>query len=212
MNSLYVPVETTDQLADAELIQGVLAGKQARAFRILMERYVPLVHGYLYKMTQNHELSEELVQEVFVKVYTHLSSFNCDRPFKPWLMRIAANTAISQLRKNNHSELSLNEMEDNVGFDPASDQSRDNPENLLEEQFASELIMAEVDKLPEKYRIPLLLRYQADYKYEEVAEAMGLPLNTIRTRLKRGLEKLKEGLIALSSSSVSSSELHLELF
>ena len=197
------------QMLDAELIQQVLSGKQARSFQVLMQRYLPLVFGYIFKMTQNHELSEELAQEVFVKVYTHLSTFNVDRPFKPWLMRIASNTTVSHLRKNNHQNLSLNEMEENIGFDLPSQQSNDNPEHYLEEQYTSELIMAEVDKLPEKYRLPLLLRYQADYKYEEVAEAMDLPINTVRTRLKRGLEKLKEGLVSLTGSA---SALNLELF
>ena len=74
----------------------------------------------------------------------------------------------------------------------------------LEEQFTSEAVLAEVGKLDEKYRTPLLLRYQADYKYEEVAEATGLPLNTVRTRLKRGLEKLKDGLSALVATDMSS--------
>jgi len=209
MPPVTAPEQTAlTQMLDAELIQQVLNGKQARAFQILMQRYLPLVFSYLYKMTQNHELSEELAQEVFVKVYTHLSTFNVDRSFKPWLMRIASNTAISHLRKNHHQNLSLNEMEDSIGFDLPSPQSNDNPENYLEEQYTSELIMSEVDKLPEKYRLPLLLRYQADYKYEEVAEAMDLPINTVRTRLKRGLEKLKERLLSLGSSSA----LNLELF
>jgi RNA polymerase sigma-70 factor (ECF subfamily) len=204
MMSVMPLEQPATHLPDAELIRRTLRDGQSKAFRILMERHLPLVYNYLYKMTQNHELSEEMTQDAFVKVYTHLASFDPERPFKPWLLRIASNAAISALRKNKNQTVSLSELEENVGFDPASERSSDDPAAALEEQFTSEAVLAEVGKLDEKYRTPLLLRYQADYKYEEVAEATGLPLNTVRTRLKRGLEKLKDGLAAIAGPESTS--------
>jgi RNA polymerase sigma-70 factor (ECF subfamily) len=193
-------------LSDADLIRRTLQNGQSKAFRLLMERYLPLVYNHLYRMTQNHELSEEMTQDAFVKVYTHLASFDTERSFKPWLLRIASNAAISALRKHANRTVSLSEMEENTGFDPPSGHAGDDPAMALEEQFTSEVVLAEVGKLDEKYRIPILLRYQADYKYEEVAEATGLPLNTVRTRLKRGLEKLKDGLAMLANSAEQQSQ------
>src|SRR5690242_11268026 len=84
---------------DAELAALTARGDQ-KAFGKLVNRYLPLVYNTLYRMTQNHELSEEMAQEAFVKAYNHIDTFDLERGnFKPWILRIATNAAISEIRK-----------------------------------------------------------------------------------------------------------------
>lgn len=174
---------------DSELIGLSLQGNQ-RAFRDLVNRYLPLVYNYLYRMTSNHELSEEMAQEAFVKAYHSLKNFDRSRPFKPWLLRIASNAAISALRKQS-KVVSLNALEEEGYWGEAQHQSQEGTEAVLERKFANEEVMKAMQSLDEKYRQVLLLRYQQDLSYEEISETLKIPLNTVRTWLKRGLEKLK---------------------
>lgn len=177
------------QTSDAELVEFSLRG-DSRAFRSLMQRYLSTVYNYLYRMTQNHEVSEEMAQEAFVKAYHHLKTFDRNRAFKPWLLRIASNAAISALRKQS-KVVSLNALEEEGYWGEAEHQTDVDVLVTLERKLSSEEVMKALQRLDDKYRQALLLRYQQDLSYEEVAQALQLPLNTVRTRLKRGLEKLK---------------------
>jgi RNA polymerase sigma-70 factor (ECF subfamily) len=131
-----------------------------------------------------------MAQEAFVKVYSNLKSFDRARPFKPWLLRIASNAAISELRRQS-KVVSLNAMEEEGAWHEADFQQTEDTLTSLERQLSGEEVAKAMAKLDEKYRSVLLLRYQQDLRYEEIAESLELPLNTVRTRIKRGLEKLK---------------------
>ncbi len=176
--------------SDAELVALSIRGN-AKAFQHLMERYLPAVYNHLYRMTHNHELSEEMAQEAFVKAYRNLASFDGVRSFKPWILRIASNAAISALRKQSNV-VSLDALEESGhAYEPVS-RPFDEPDDQLDRKLTAETLLNAMQNLDEKYRAALLLRYQDELSYEEVAEALSLPLNTIRTRLRRGLEKLRE--------------------
>jgi len=175
---------------DAELAASALRGDQ-KAFATLVNRYLPLVYNTLYRMTQNHELSEEMAQEAFVKAYNHLGSFDLERGnFKPWILRIASNAAISELRKQ-AKVVSLTALEESGSWGEADHQTSEDLVSTLERRLSTEEVMQAMQKLDAKYRQALILRYQQDLSYEEVAQALEVPLNTVRTWIKRGLEKLK---------------------
>lgn len=175
---------------DSVLIGCIVQGDQ-KAFSQLMQRYLPSVYNYLYRMTQNHELSEEIAQEAFVKAYQNLKNFDRQRPFKPWILRIASNAAISQLRKQSRL-VSLNALEEEGAWTEAEYQSADDMVSQLERRLSTEEVLKALHTLDEKYRQALLLRYQQDLSYDAVAETLGIPLNTVRTWIKRGTEKLKQ--------------------
>jgi RNA polymerase sigma-70 factor (ECF subfamily) len=181
---------STVQLDESELIASAANG-DAKAFRLLVNRYLPLVYNYLFRMTQNHELSEEMAQEAFVKAYRNLKSFDRSRAFKPWLLRIATNATLSELRKQK-KVVSLNAMEEEGTFQETDYQTTEDITIQLERQLSQEEVQQAMEQLPSKYRQVLLLRYQQELSYEEIAETMQTPLNTVRTWLKRGLEKLKQ--------------------
>jgi len=175
---------------DADLVASARNG-DSKAFARLVNRYLSIVFNTLYRMTQNHELSEEMTQEAFVKAYHHLDSFDLERGnFKPWILRIATNAAISELRKQ-AKVVSLNALEETGSWGESEHQVASDIESVLERQLSTEEVLQALQKLDVKYRQALILRYQNEFSYEEVAEAMNVPLNTVRTWIKRGLEKLK---------------------
>ncbi len=182
---------------DSAFIDRTLCGDQ-KAFSQLMQRYLPAVYNYLYRMTQNHELSEEIAQEAFVKAYQNLKNFDRQRPFKPWILRIASNAAISQLRKQSRL-VSLNAMEEEGTWTEAEHQTADDVVVQLERKLSTEEVLKALETLDDKYRQALLLRYQQDLSYEAVAETLGVPLNTVRTWIKRGTEKLKHAVKEMAS-------------
>jgi RNA polymerase sigma-70 factor (ECF subfamily) len=175
--------------SDSELIESSLFGDQ-KAFGQLVNRYLPQVYNFLYRMTQNADTSEEIAQEAFVKAFRNIKSFDRSRPFRPWILRIASNAAISELRKQSKL-VSLNALEEEGAWGEADHQKDEDIVVSLERKLSSEEVMKVMEQLDVKYRQVLLLRYQQELSYEEIAQALEIPLNTVRTWIKRGLEKLK---------------------
>lgn len=188
MTSITQP-PTVLQPGDAELVERAVQGDE-KAFSTLVNRYLSLVYNYLYRMTQNHEVSEEMAQEAFVKAYRNLKSFDRNRSFKPWILRIASNAAISQMRKQSRV-VSLNAMQEDGAWDESQHQQAEDIVVQLERKLSSEEVMKALENLDEKYRQAILLRYQQELSYEEIADALGIPLNTVRTWIKRGMDKLR---------------------
>lgn len=176
---------------DAERILRVIAGEE-KAFRELVDEYGGLVYNFIRRMTQNPEMADDLTQEVFVKAYRKLDSFDRARPFKPWLLRIASNTAISELRRRNRVVSITMMEEDNPVFEVQDTSEMADTARIVEEKLSSQVILQAISALDPRYRQVLLLRYKEQLSYEEIAEATGTPLNTVRTWLKRGREALRQ--------------------
>ena len=184
-----MPPVTQQQVDDARLIALSIEGDD-RAFRDLMTRYLALVFNFIYRMTHNHELAEEMTQETFVKAYNHLKTFDQARPFKPWLLRIASNTTVTALRKQS-KVVSLNAMMEEGSWNEAEHQTGEDIPTRLEHKLSNEELMKVLGQMDEKYRQVLILRYTHDLSYDEIAESLNIPLNTVRTWIKRGLDRLK---------------------
>lgn len=178
---------------DEELIRRAKS-QDARAFRELMNRYLKIVYSFVYRMVNQSELAEDMTQEIFVKVYQNLGSFDSARPFKPWLMRIASNHTLSALRKKANQVVSLDALQDDQ---PAREWAGtvdrgSQPEEIIERQDKTARVALAIQEMDPNYRQALLLRFQHDLSYEEIAGAMKVPVNTVRTWLKRGRDKLKQ--------------------
>ncbi len=177
---------------DAELIRRCRTGDQ-RAFRELVRRFERPVFSVLMRVVRRPEDAEDLAQETFVRVYRALDRYDPERPFTAWLFTIASRLAIDHLRRKRVPTISLSQSE------PGSSEERtieipdpglqpDEVTSHREEQSrANELI----DSLPEHYRIVVVLRHQQDLSYEEIAEALQLPLGTVKARIHRARALLK---------------------
>jgi RNA polymerase sigma factor (sigma-70 family) len=185
---------------DAELIRRSLAGDQ-RACRDLVLRYQRQVFSVLMRVVRSPQDAEDLTQETFVRMFRALERYDPERPFTAWLFTIATRLGIDHLRRRRIKTVSLNYTE------PGGSEERtidvEDPGLLPDEvtSHAEEEVRARdlIDSLPEHYRIVVVLRHQQDLSYEEIAEALNMPLGTVKARIHRARALLKDRIEGLST-------------
>lgn len=176
---------------DEELVAAILEG-DAALYTDLVERYRGRLINYLNRFLGNVQESEELSQEVFLRVYRALDRYNPRYRFSTWLFRVARNAAIDLIRKR---RLKLVPMQ-RVGTDGQAQErefeseERD-PYRTLRNLERRHAIGAAIDGLKEEYRELIQLRHFAEMTYEEIAEFKGMPLGTVKNKLFRGRRMLK---------------------
>lgn len=174
---------------DKRLITEVLAGNTA-AFGELVGRYQDRLFNVAYRVLDNPDDAADVVQDVFVNAYQSLGAFKGDSELFTWLYRIAFNTAISFKRRRRAVRLDGGRDGDG-GIDP-EDRSVDNtPEAGLERTEDERVLADAMAKLSPEHRAVLVLKDIDGLKYEEIAEAMGVPIGTVRSRLHRARLELK---------------------
>ncbi|MCH8928351.1 MAG: sigma-70 family RNA polymerase sigma factor [Candidatus Marinimicrobia bacterium] len=181
--------------SDYELIDESISGNED-AFGILMGRYENSLYGLIFKMVRNHEETQDLVQEAFIKSYNALASFNKQYSFSTWLFKIASNNCIDHLRKRKLKTTSIDApiQTENGSLSQDLPDNSYNPErdSLRNELFSS--INSIIEELPEKYRVVINLRHKEDNSYEEIAQALNIPIGTVKARIFRAREILKKSI------------------
>jgi RNA polymerase sigma-70 factor, ECF subfamily len=187
---------------DHELVTFARSGSE-KAYRELLDRYQRPVFSLVYRMVRDRELSEDLAQETFVKVFNHLDSYNPKYKFSSWIFKIASNLAIDTLRKKNPETVSLDGSRNALTAD-AIEATRisiastdENPEQLLEAKELGQEIEGAIGQLRAEYRTAILLRHVEGRPYEEIAEIMEIPLGTVKTYIHRARSELREMLAHL---------------
>jgi len=185
-------VEPTDE----ELVEAVLAGQRER-FGDLVDRYQGRLVNYLYRLLRSVEDAHELAQEVFLKVYQALDRYDSRYRFSTWIFRVAQNAAIDQIRKRRIKMVSFEGREDADGetreWEPAS--SDRGPYGDLRNVERGGAIQESIDNLPWEYRELIVLRHFADLSYDEIAKLKEMPLGTVKNKLFRARQMLKEELV-----------------
>jgi RNA polymerase sigma-70 factor (ECF subfamily) len=177
-----------------EALAGFAQDGHKEAFSELVRRYQNPVFNYLYRMLSDPGLTEEIAQETFVQAYLSLANFKSEGRFKPWLFGIAANQAKSHWRKQtrrNQHEADWEEANPELIAENRLTHTADTVEQLIEQKLTTESLLAHMQQMDSRYRSVLLLRFQEDLTYEHIAEAMKVPLNTVRTWLRRGKDQLR---------------------
>ncbi|MFO0278673.1 MAG: sigma-70 family RNA polymerase sigma factor [Planctomycetota bacterium] len=175
---------------DPELIEAVLAGSE-EAFAALVERYQDRVVRLLSRYCRDAIECEDLAQEVFLKVFRKLHTFQGESQFFTWLYRIAVNAATDHISRASTRRLKL------VEDDSALDERNERDDSPLAPLLSAELavaVRAIVDALPEKFRTVLVLREYEDLSYTEIAEVLGVQMGTVESRLFRARQRVKEAL------------------
>jgi RNA polymerase sigma-70 factor (ECF subfamily) len=177
---------------DAALVTRVQNG-EIDVFEELVRRHSRRVFGTLAGLVENRDDIRDAVQEVFLKAFQHIGTFQGRSKFSTWLTSIAINTGTELLRQRKPMEPL--EEEDDEGFRPRQIQSwADNPEQLVAASQRSELVREGVLRLPQKYRVAVLLRDINQLSAEEAAAALGLGIPALKARLLRGRLMLRESL------------------
>ena|SRR5947207_13601038 len=184
-----------EQLDDRALVARILGGDRD-LFTQLVARYEKRVVNYVYRITHRYEDAHDIAQEIFVKVFLALDRYDPKFQFSTWLFRIAQNSAIDVLRKKSISEVPLVR----TGGDEDDGKEREfaddgvSPYRALSNKQMSAAIEKAVDNLPPDYRELIQLRHYAELSYEEIASMKKLPLGTVKNKLFRARNLLKDQL------------------
>lgn len=186
---------------DKTLIERCLGG-QTDAFGELVLRYQDRLFNTLFLMVNSHEDARDLSQEAFVLAFRRLESFRGDSAFYTWLFRIAVNAAISFRRKAARQKTgSIDAAREAMGLEPV-DQHRDiGPSRRMEVAEEQLLVRAALSELSDEFRQAIVLTEIEGLSYEDAATAMGCPIGTIRSRVHRARNDLKEKLRVLLKDS-----------
>jgi RNA polymerase sigma-70 factor (ECF subfamily) len=180
-------VSADDQRLIAECLQGNTA-----AFGVLVRRYQERLYHSVYRLVENAEDAQDVVQEAFLNAYQSLDGFKGDSRFFTWLYRIAVNTAISFKRK--HRALVHLETQNNgeYALEPLDPSAASRPEHALEQAEQQMRVRQALARLSPEHRAVLVLKEIEGQKYETMAEILQVPIGTIRSRLHRARLELRE--------------------
>ena len=177
------------------------AGQRRAEFDGLVVRYHKQAYNIAYRMTGNHADAEDLTQEAFVRAFRFFGNYRRDWPFDNWLYKIMSNLFVDSLRRKPKARaqsldqpLDLGGRSEDVFLEIPDVQS--NPERMVMSQELDENIQRALSSLPQDFRMTVILADIEGMSYEEISEAMGCSLGTVRSRLHRG-RKLLRSKIAL---------------
>lgn len=186
------------------LIQKILAGN-SEAFQKLVEDYQNLVCHIVFRMIANENDREEVCQEVFIKVYQNLSSFQFKAKLSTWIGKIAYNCTINYLKKKKiplYQDIALDQFPNNGNHEPrksgietVQSQGLLQDEHLADKEISS-FIQHEINQLPGQYRTIITLFHLDGLPYKEIGEIMGLPQGSVKSYLFRARKLLKERLLS----------------
>lgn len=191
MTALALTFEQFSTLSDAELIGVAMIGRQ-ESFEELVRRYQRPIAGYVYRMLGDYDASLDVTQEVFIKVYNSLKRYSPEYKFSTWLYRIAHNAAIDHIRRNSVFTQSIETESSDGAYQLQFECPSPSPERIRERKEWRHEIAEVIKRLPPAYRELIILRHSNDLSYDEIAEVTGLPLGTVKNRLFRAREHMRE--------------------
>lgn len=181
------------QVSDEALVQQVLEGSKG-AFETLLKRHQSGIYAFLYRMTGDSDEAADVAQEVFMKTFANLEQFNQSFRFKTWLYRIAANAAVDRRRRRRRAPAFSMTPPDDETSGPALPSSDPGPDEIFQARETRERLEKAMRRMPASYREVLLLRFQGEMRYDEIAAVTKLPLGTVKNRIFRAREMLKRAL------------------
>jgi RNA polymerase sigma-70 factor (ECF subfamily) len=170
-----------------EKITSLIQAGNINLFEILVLRYEKKIMRYGRKFLSNYEDIEDTVQEIFLKTYKNIKSFDTKRKFSTWLYRIAHNEFVNVLKKRKKSPLSFFNFDT---FLPQQAIVNDIHQDLFNKEIRQKLDSI-LNKLDPRYREPIILYYFEEMNYKEISEIMRMPISTVGVRIKRAKEKIK---------------------
>ena len=174
-------------------------GGAQTAYADLLRRYERPVYALIVRMVRDPGLAEDLAQEVFLKAFRSLGSFDPERKFSSWLFKIAHNATVDHLRRREVETQPLDGGADAVEDRPVrqiADPAAETPEAARQRADLRQALETSIAGLRPVYREVMLLRFQEELSYDEIAEVTGLPLGTVKTFIHRARKELAEVLRA----------------
>lgn len=166
------------------------------AFETLVDLYQDKMYYLAFRMLGNAQEAEDVVQETFLRVYMNLERYDETHKFSTWIYRIANNLCIDRLRRRKQVyslDAETVEGEGMDGYDVLSIDEQSPAEQLVLSE-TQETVRQAIDKLPDKYKSVVILRYLHDLSLQEISDILNIPVTTVKTRVHRGREALRKKL------------------
>jgi len=180
-----LPIVNHSDLSDKQLLQRVKES-DTRAFSALVDRYKVKLFNLLYRMLQNREEAEDILQETFLRVFREKESYDPSYAFSTWIYTIALNLCRNQLKRRKRFRF--------FGMDLIKDDRRYAVETRVQSDGLSSTLDRAIASLPVKYRTVFVLREVNQLSYEEMAESLSVPLGTVKSRVNRARLMLRDKL------------------
>ncbi len=171
-------------MQEQQIIQQILAG-DSEQYGQLLERYQPGLVYHCFAMVHDYDTANDMAQEAGIKAFVQLKSYQPQYRFSTWLYKIATNCCLDYLKRRHN--LSLDEVPELPSLAPL-------PQQIIEQTEEAERLHQAVARLPLNHQTVISLYYWHDRSYEEIADIMNVPLNTVRTWLRRAKQRLQEDL------------------
>ncbi len=180
-------------LSDNELVARSL--EERAFFGELVDRYQAKLGRYIARLgVQDPDDRDDVLQDIFIKVYKNLNSFDQSLSFSSWIYRIAHNEAVSWYRRRKARPEGYLVADSEAVLALVSDDDLDRPEERFDRDIDAALLARELEKLDDKYRDILLLRYFEHLEYEQISDVLKIPVGTVGTLVHRAKKQLKKNL------------------
>ena len=176
-----------------KIIQKILNGDKD-AFSHLVNKYQNALYGVIFKMLNDKDEVDDIVQETFIKAFSSIKSFDEKYSFATWLFKIGTNNCIDHLRKKKIYSISIDSTvydEDGESNFKLPDVTYEADRNIIEEQ-KKKLIEDAINSLPEKYSAVIRKRHQEDKTYEQISDELNMPVGTVKAHIFRAREMLNK--------------------
>lgn len=181
-------------LLDEDLARMVQQGDQ-EAFAELVRRYEKQIFSLAYRLIGDYDEAADLAQEAFLRIYQMIHRYDPEKKFFSWMYRVAQNTCLNARERRPNNVVPVERAEEYFG-DTAAGEAAEPEKDYLNREIRRNIDRA-ISELPDNYRDIIYLRYIEDLSYQQIADALSLPVSTIETRLFRGRKLLQQKLTAL---------------
>lgn len=187
---------------DAELMLAFKRGDRS-AFESLVRRHQGGLMNYFFRMLWNRQTAEDLTQEVLVRVFTHVESYQATAKFTTYLYRIARNCCIDHFRRTKRERRVASLDAENVEGQSLADALAvvaDGPEEELSKKELVERVIGAISSLSEEHREVLVMSEVQGMRYADISEALGIPVGTVKSRMFNAMKRLREKLVGLEEN------------
>ena len=193
------------ELNDNLLVEKTLKGNSG-SFRVLVERYQHVLFNLACRISQNRDMAQDMAQEAFVRAYENLHRFDPKKSFFTWLYTICINLTLNEVKKRGHYQQERNRQEKSWNHKAIPGHNLSigelaEVEDRIEKKRKRALIDQLLQRISDEYRTAVILRYQEELSYQEIAEILGISVSLAKVRVHRGLEKLRTFLLETENNT-----------